>query len=383
MSRKTPIYLDHASTTPADPAVVEAMMPYFHERFGNASSPHQIGQRARKAVEDSRGVLADLIGARPSEIIFTAGATESNNQAILTMALSLFNKGRHVIVSSIEHHSVLEPAKRLSKLGFEVTFIAPGPDGIIDAGHIAAAMRTDTILIALHHANNEIGTIQPVEEVGALTRERGICFLVDATQTVGHIPVDVKKISCDLLSFSAHKFYGPQGVGALYAHQALKVEPRFYGGDQESGRRAGTLNVPGIVGMGKAASLAKTTMHQEASEQAALRDYLIEAVLRDITGSSFNGHRTQRLPNNAHFSFENTDGEELVAALDMAGVAVSQGSACTWGSLEPSHVLKSIGLSDRQSLGSLRVSLGRWTGRDDIDFFIQQLKIKAQQLRGR
>ncbi len=375
------IYLDYAATTPTDPSVLEAMKPFFFESFGNASSPHSIGQKARKSIEDSRAILANFIGAKPSEIIFTSGATESNNQAMLTMALSLFHKGRHVIVSAIEHHSVLEGAHRLSKLGFEVSFVKPQADGIIDPQDVARLIKEDTILIAVHHANNEIGTIQPVEEIGAITREKGICFLVDATQTIGHIPVDVRKISCDLLSLSAHKFYGPQGVGALYVREGLKAEPRLYGGDQEKGRRAGTHNLAGIVGLGKAIELARVSMDKEAKEQAILRDYIIEHVLANISASTLNGHCQKRLPNNAHFSFEGLEGEQLVTALDMAGIAISQGSACTWGSLDPSHVLKAIGLSDELSLGSLRVTLGRWTTKDDVDFFLEQLKLKVQQCR--
>ncbi len=378
---KSPIYLDYASTTPTEPLVLEAMRPFFFERFGNASSPHSIGQKARKAIEDSRAVLANFIGAKPSEIIFTSGATESNNQAVLTMALSLFNKGRHVIVSAIEHHSVLEGAHRLSKLGFEVSFVKPQADGIVDSEAIAGLIKEDTILIAVHHANNEIGTIQPVEKIGALARAKGICFLVDATQTIGHIPVDVRQISCDLLSLSAHKFYGPQGIGVLYVREGIKTEPRLYGGDQEKGRRAGTLNLPGIVGLGKAVELVKISMEKEAKEQAIMRDYIIEYVLKNINGSSLNGHRQSRLPNNAHFSFENINGEELVTALDMAGIAISQGSACTSGVLEPSHVLKAIGLSDQLALGSLRVSLGRWTTKEDVDYFLEQLKLKVEKIR--
>ena len=377
---KRPIYLDYAATTPTDPLVVDAMKPFFFEQFGNASSPHRIGQQARKAVEDSRKILADFIGAKSSEIIFTAGATESNNQAILTMALSLFNKGRHVIVSAIEHHSVLEPAKRLSKLGFEVSFVKPQDNGIVDPDEVIRLMRDDTILIAVQHANNEIGVIEPIEYIGIAAQQRGICFLVDATQTVGHVPVDVRHLHCDLLSLSAHKFYGPQGVGALYVRESMKAEPRLYGGDQELGRRAGTHNLAGIVGLGKAIELCKASMDREAAEQSGLRDYLIEQVLKRMSGASLNGDPKVRLPNNAHFTFEKVDGEQLVAALDMAGIAVSQGSACTWGSLEPSHVLKAIGLSDRQCLGSLRVSLGRWTTREEVDHLVEQLVLKVKQL---
>ncbi len=375
------IYLDYAATTPTDPVVLEAMKPFFFERFGNASSPHSFGRRAHSAIEDSRKILADFIGAKPSEIVFTSGATESNNQAILTLALGLFTKGRHVIVGSIEHSSVYEPAKRLSKLGFEVSFVDPDPYGIMDPKAFKNLMREDTILVILHHANNEIGVIEPVEEIGAITRERGICFLVDATQTVGHIPVDVQKISCDLLSLSAHKFYGPSGIGALYVREGLTIEPRLYGGDQESSRRAGTHNLPGIVGLGKAIELCAHHMDQEAKNQIALRDHIIQYVLENIKDARLNGHRSQRLPNNAHFCFEGINGEELVVALDMAGIGVSQGSACTRGILEASHVLKAIGLSSELALGSLRVSLGRWTKQEDVDYFLQQLSLIVGKMR--
>jgi cysteine desulfurase len=380
MKTSGPIYLDYAATTPTDPLVVEAMKPFFFDQFGNASSPHTIGQKARKAIEDSRAVLARFIGAKPSEIIFTSSATESNNQSMLTMALSLFGKGRHVIVSAIEHPSVLEGAYRLGKLGFNVSLVGPDDKGMIDPAKVNSLIKEDTILIAVHHANNEIGVIEPIEEIGAIARQKGICFLVDATQTVGHIPVNVKDLSCDLLSFSAHKFYGPQGVGALYVREGIDIEPRLYGGDQEKGRRAGTHNLPGIVGLGKAIELCQEKMNQEAEEQETLRDHIIEYVLKNIDGAKLNGHPQKRLPNNAHFSFENINGEELVTALDMAGIAVSQGSACTWGSLEPSHVLRAIGLSDSQALGSLRVSLGRWTTKKDVDYFLTQLKEKVDRL---
>lgn len=375
------IYLDYASTTPTDPHVIEAMKPFFFERFGNASSPHSFGRQAHSAIEDARKILADFIGAKASEIVFTSGASESNNQAILTLALGLFTKGRHVIVGAIEHSSVYEPAKRLSKLGFEVSFVEPDSYGIMNPKAFIDLMREDTILVILHHANNEIGVIEPVEEIGAATRQKGICFLVDATQSVGHIPVDVRKIGCDLLSLSAHKFYGPTGIGALYVREGISLEPRLYGGDQEGSRRAGTLNLTGIVGLGKAIELCAQHMNQEAKDQIVLRDHIIEYVLANIKGSRLNGHRFQRLPNNANFSFEEINAEQLIVALDMAGIAVSQGSACTRGKLEASHVLKAIGLTDELALGSLRVSLGRWTKLEEVDYFLQQLKLIVEKMR--
>jgi cysteine desulfurase len=368
------IYLDHAAGTPCDPRVLEAMRPFFFEQSGNASSPHKQGRQARRAIEEAREILAAFVGANPTEIIFTSGASEGNNHAIFSIARALKDKGKHIIASAIEHHSVLEPLRQLEQDGFQVTYIKPKPDGIIVYEDIKSALQPDTILICLQHANNEIGILQPVEEVGRLCRERGIDFLVDATQTVGHVPVNVKNIQCDFLSLSAHKFYGPQGVGALYIRQGIKCPAFILGGDQERGRRAGTLNTTGIVGLGKAVKLAQTEMFEQAQKEIALRDKVIDTVLKEIPSAVLNGHRQKRLPNNAHFSFSDISGEELVSALDLAGVAVSMGSACTWGKLEPSHVLKAMGLTDQMALVSLRVTVGRWTTGEDITYFLEQLQ---------
>ncbi len=377
-----PVYLDYAATTPCDPRVVEALRPYFYDAFGNTLSPHAFGRRSRKAVEDAREILASFLGAQPTEIVFTSSATESNNHAILGVARALKSEGRHLVVSAIEHHCVLEPVRRLMQEGCEVTFVSPDKDGITHPEAIEQALRPDTILIAVAHANNEIGTIQPAEGIGHIAHKRGIYFLVDAAQTVGHIPVSVAGIPCDFLSFSAHKFYGPQGAGALYMRKGIDCPPLLLGGDHERGRRAGTLNVPGIVGLGEAVRLCRPLMSDEMAAQTALRDRIINAVLKEVPGTTLNGHRTLRLPNNAHFSFEGVSGEDLVAALDMAGIAVSVGSACTSGQLTPSHVLKAIGLSDAQALGALRVTVGRWTTLKDVDYFLEQLKLKVKQLRG-
>jgi cysteine desulfurase len=371
------IYLDHASSTPCDPRVLEAMRPYFFEQSGNASSPHRQGRQARRAIEEARDILAAFIGTNPTEIIFTSGASESNNQAIFSTARAFRPKGKHIIASAIEHHSVLEPLHQLEKDGFQLTLVKPKPNGIIAPEDISSALRPDTILVCLVHANNEIGTLQPVKEVGQMCRERGIYFLVDATQTVGHIPVNVKDIQCDLLSLSAHKFYGPQGVGALYMRQGIEGAPAFIlGGDQERGRRAGTQNTTGIVGLGEAVKLCRAEMFEEAKKEIALREMVIDFVQKEIPAALLNGHREKRLPNNAHFSFSDIKGEDLVSALDQVGVSVSMGSACTWGRLEPSHVLKAIGLTDPMALGSLRVSVGRWTTEQDIAYFLEQLKLK-------
>ncbi|MDE2231808.1 MAG: cysteine desulfurase [Candidatus Omnitrophica bacterium] len=375
------IYLDHASTTPCDPRVFEAMRPFFFEQGGNPASPHQSGRRARRAVEEARETLAGFIEAQGTEIIFTGGASESNNQAVFSTAAGLKGRGRHIVASAIEHHSVLEPLRRLKREGFEVSLIKPRADGITAYEDIKSVLRTDTILVCLVHANNEIGTLQPVEATGRLCRERGIHFLVDATQTVGHIPVNVKDISCDFLSLSAHKFYGPKGVGALYVRQGIECSALILGGDQERGRRAGTLNTAGIAGLGQALKLCGEEMSTEASRESDLRDRVIDVVLKEIPAAILNGHRNKRLPNNAHFCFDGVNGEELVSALDMAGVAVSMGSACTWGRLEPSHVLKALGLDDRMALGSLRVTVGRRTTSEDIEYFLKQLKLKAEKLR--
>jgi cysteine desulfurase len=377
-----PIYLDHAASTPCDPRVLEIMRPFFFEKSGNASSPHKQGRQARRAIEEARETLAAFIGAVPTEIVFTSGASESNNQAILCGARALKNKGRHIIASAIEHHSVLEPLHQLERDGFEVTFITPKSDGIIAAEDIKSALRPDTILVCLIHANNEIGTLQAVEEAGIFCRERGIYFLVDATQTIGHIPVNVKDINCDFLSLSAHKFYGPQGVGALYIRQNIECPSLIFGGDQERGRRAGTQNTTGIIGLGEAIKICGRDMAEAAKREIILRDKIINAVLKKIPSVVLNGHHDKRLPNNAHFSFSGINSEELISALDLAGIAVSMGSACTWGRLESSHVLKVIGLSESMALGSLRVTVGRWTTEQDISYFLEQLKLKIKQLRG-
>jgi cysteine desulfurase len=373
------IYLDYAATTPCDPAVLKAMQPYFLEQFGNASSPHASGRAARKAIESAREELALFIGTHPTEIVFTSGATESNNTVVFGVARALKNKGRHIIVSAIEHHSILGPAKRLIEGGFEVTFIAPDSQGMISAQSIEKEIRFDTILVAVGHANNEIGVIQDIETIGRTCRSKGVYLLVDAVQTVGHIPLNVQLLNCDFLSLSAHKFYGPQGIGALYIRKGIACEPLLLGGDQERGRRATTQNIAGIVGLGEAIKVCRQNMSTEMEAQLVQRDTIIKEVL-SFPGAVLNGHPQKRLPNNAHFSFERINGEELVAALDLAGIATSVGSACTSGQLEPSHVLKAIGLSDQLALGSLRITVGRFTKSSDITHFIDQLKIKIAQL---
>ena len=376
-----PVFLDHASTTPVEPSVLEAMRPYFCADFGNPSSPHEFGRKARKALEDSRDTVAHALGAKPEEIIFTSGATESNNHAIFGTARALKDKGDHIIVSKTEHHSVIRPAQELKGSGFDVTFLDVDEHGRVSPDDIRRVITTGTILITLMHASNEVGTLQPVSAVGKIAREHNICFLVDAVQTVGHLPVSVDDLQCDLLSLSAHKFYGPKGVGALYVRKGTKISSYLLGGDQERGRRASTPNVPGAVGMAKALSIALEKMSEEHKTQEKLRDILIDFVTNNIPSSRLNGHPVQRLANNAHFSFEGVDGESLLMSLDMNGFCASMGSACTSGTLTPSHVLKAMGLSDALALGSLRVTIGRSTTRDDIERFCLQLKKSVEHLR--
>jgi cysteine desulfurase len=375
------VYLDYAATTPVDPDVLEAMMPYFCERFGNAASSHSFGREAQKALEDARENLADFIGARREEIVFTSGATESNNQAVFGMARRLRPRGNHLVVSKIEHHSVIEPVEFLREEGFRVSWVVPDRNGWIDPLDIERVITAETILVAVMHASNEIGTIQSVGEIGRITTARGIPFLVDAVQTVGHIPVDVDDLGVDLLSLSAHKFYGPKGIGALYIRKGISLTSFLRGGDQEGGRRASTQNVAGAVGLAKALDLARERMSEEMVEQARLRDVLIRTVESRVTGVNVNGHRTQRLPNNAHFSFQGVQGEALLMSLDMEGMAASMGSACTAGAMEPSHVLRAIGLTDEQAMGSLRITIGRWTMEREIDRLCSLLPELVARLR--
>ncbi len=366
MSAQRRIYMDHAATTPVDPRVVDAMLAYFTERFGNASSVHQFGQEAREAVDRAREAVARAIGAQPSEIVFTSGATEADNFAVLGTAWANEDRGRHIITSAVEHHAVLEPCRFLESRGFEVTYVPVDRYGRVDPDDVRRAIRPDTILISVMHANNEIGTLQPVAEIARLGRERGILVHTDATQSVGILPVRVDELGVDLLSLSAHKRYGPKGVGALYIRRGARVARIQHGGAHERNRRAGTENVPGIVGMGAALDLAVQEMEEEAARLRRLRDRMIAGLLQ-IDGARLNGHPTERLPGNVNVSFAGTDSESLLLALDLRGVAASSGSACTAGSLEPSHVLSAIGLPPEVAAGTLRFSLGRGTTEQDVD----------------
>jgi len=375
------IYLDHAATTPVDPEVLDAMLPYFREKFGSASTLYSLGREAREAVEEARERVAELIGAQPEEIYFTSGGSEADNWAIFGVAAAKASKGKHIITSKIEHHAVLEPCHALEKQGYSVTYLGVDQNGFIDLDELKDAITEQTILITIMHANNEIGTIEPVEEIGAIAKERGIHFHTDTVQTVGHIPVDVNSINCDSLAISAHKLYGPKGVGAMYIRKGSRVERLIRGGGQENNRRAGTHNVPGIVGLGKAAELAKMRMAEEAQRITKLRDALIAGVESRIKDVRLNGDRIKRLPNNVNFSFEGVEGESMILLMDMNGICVSSGSACTSGSLDPSHVLMALGLRHEQAHGSLRMTLGKDNTEAHIDKVLDILPGIVQRLR--
>jgi cysteine desulfurase len=375
------IYLDHAATTPVDPEVLDAMLPYYREQFGSASTLYSLGRNAKEAVEEARNHVAELIGAQPEEVYFTSGGSEADNWAIFGVAAAKAAKGKHIITSRIEHHAVLEPCHALEKQGYSVSYLGVDPDGFVDVGELADSITDGTILITIMHANNEIGTIEPVEEIGALAKQRGIHFHTDTVQTVGHIPLDVNSINCDSLAISAHKLYGPKGVGAMYIRKGSRVEKLIRGGGQENNRRAGTHNVPGIVGLGKAAELAKQRMAEEARRTTMLRDMLIAGIESGIKDVRLNGHRTKRLPNNVNFSFEGIEGESMILLMDMNGICVSSGSACTSGSLDPSHVLMALGLRHEQAHGSLRMTLGKDNTEAHIQKTLDTLPGIVQRLR--
>jgi cysteine desulfurase len=375
------IYLDHAATTPADPEVVRTMLPYFTDHFGSASTLYSIGKEARQAVDEAREKVARLIGARPDEVYFTSGGTESDNWAIVGATLANEAKGNHVITSKIEHHAVLEPCHFLEKRGFEVTYLAVDPDGLVDPDEVRRAITDRTILISVMHANNEIGTIEPVEEIGQIAREKKVLFHTDTVQTVGSIPVDVNAIGCDMLAISAHKLYGPKGIGAMYLRKGTRIQRFMQGGGQETNRRAGTHNVPGIVGLGKAAELARERMGEAIPRLTSLRDALTRGIFEEIPDVKLNGHRTKRLPNNVNVSFEGIEGESMILLLDMQGICVSSGSACTSGSLDPSHVLMALGMKHEQAHGSLRLTLGRENTEEHVRKVLEELPPIVERLR--
>ncbi len=372
-------YMDHSATTPVDTAVLEAMLPYFSEKFGNPSSMYAIGRQARRAIEEARQKVADLIGAKKEEIIFTGSGTESDNLAIKGIAYKNRKKGNHIVTSSIEHHAVLHTCKYLETQGFKVTYLPVSKEGLVNPDDVEKAITSETILITVMHANNEIGTIQPVEEIGKIAREKNIPFHTDAVQTAGKLPINVDALGVNLLSMSAHKIYGPKGVGALYIRKGTYVEPQLHGGGHERNIRSSTENVPGIAGFGKAAELAKERLPQEA-KLANLRDSLIKGIL-EIKDSYLNGHPTKRLPNNANFRFSYIEGESMILNLDMKGVAASTGSACSSTSLEPSHVLLAIGLKPEEAHGSLRLTLGLGNTQEDVDYVASILPEIVNKLR--
>ncbi|MDD5616242.1 MAG: cysteine desulfurase NifS [Candidatus Methanoperedens sp.] len=373
------IYMDHSSTTPVDAAVTEAMLPYFSDRFGNPSSLYTIGREARRAMEDARAKVADLIGAKKEEIIFTGSGTESDNLAIKGLAYRNRKKGDHIITSSIEHHAVLYTCKYLETEGFKVTYLPVSKEGLVDPADVEAAITSKTTLISIMHANPEIGTIQPVEEIGKIAKEKNIPFHTDAIATAGKLPLNVDAMGVSLLSLSAHKMYGPKGVGALYVRKGTGLTPLLHGGGHERDIRSGTENVPGIAGFGKAAQLAKERI-PESDKLVKLRDSLIKGVL-EIKDSYLNGHPEKRLPDNVNVRFSYVEGESMILNLDMKGVAASTGSACSSKSLEPSHVLLATGLKHEEAHGSLRFTIGRGNTQDDVDYVISVLPEIVNKLR--
>ena len=375
------IYLDYAATTPTAPEVVEAMLPYFTDRFGNPSSIHSFGQEGKAAIEEAREKIANLIGAKQEEIIFTSGGTESNNSALKGVAYANQHKGNHIITTPLEHHAIIEPCNFLEKSGFKVTYLPVDKDGLLNPEEVKKAITTKTILISAMHANNEIGTIEPIAEIGRIARERDIYFHTDAVQTFGHLPINVDELNISLLSISAHKLCGPKGVGALYVRKGTRMVSFMHGGEQERRRRASTENVPGIVGFGKAVEIAEEKMEEEAKELTILRDKLIKGIFEKIDHVCLNGHPTKRLPNNINVSIEFVEGESMLLNLDMEGIAASTGSACSSSSLEPSHVLLSLGLSPELAHGSLRFTLGRYTKEEEIDYVLEILPKIVDKLR--
>ena len=375
------IYMDNAATTAVKPEVLEAMMPYFTDIAGNPSSIHRAGRDARRAVEHAREQVATALGCEKSEVYFTAGGSESDNWAIKGAAIALQKKGRHIITSSIEHHAVLHTCEFLEKNGFEITYLPVDSEGFVRVEDVKNAIREDTILISIMMANNEIGTIEPIAEIGAVCKKHGVLFHTDAVQAIGHVPVDVKAMNVDMLSMSGHKFYAPKGVGALYVRSGVRLENLIEGGAQERSRRAGTENLPAIVGMGKAIEMITAEQQEENARLTAMRDRLIQGILEKIPDSRLNGHPTRRLPGNVNVSVRFIEGESLLLSLDMVGIAGSSGSACTSGSLDPSHVLLAIGLPHEIAHGSLRLTLGRDNTEQDVDYVLDQLPKIVERLR--
>lgn len=375
------IYMDHSATTAVKSEVLEAMLPYFTEKYGNASSIYSLGRENKKTIDDAREKVAKALNAQPKEIFFTSGGTEADNWALEGIAFANQSKGKHIITSNIEHHAISHTCKFLEKQGFEITYVPVDDKGIIHVEEIEKAIRPDTILISVMFANNEIGTIQPIKEIGALAREKGIYFHTDAVQAIGNIPIDVNDLNIDMLSLSAHKFYGPKGVGVLYIKDGVRIYPFMNGGAQERGKRASTENVAGIVGLGKAIELATEDIDRYNSKLTKLRDRAIKEILEKVSYSRLNGDEKNRLPGNVNISFEFIEGESILLMLDMKGICASSGSACTSGSLDPSHVLLAIGLPHEIAHGSLRLTFGEENTDSDLDYLLETLPPIIEKLR--
>ena len=375
------IYLDNAATTKTSEEVVAAMLPYFTEYYGNPSSVYEFASESKKAVSNARRTIAETLGAQENEIYFTAGGSEADNWALKATAEAYQSKGKHIITSKIEHHAILHTCEWLEKQGYEITYLDVDENGVVKLDELKKAIRPDTILISVMFANNEIGTIQPIKEIGEIAKEHGILFHTDAVQAFGQVPIDVNEYHIDMLSASGHKLNGPKGIGFLYIRKGVKIRSLIHGGAQERKRRAGTENVPGIVGLGKAVERAIATMEARTAKERETRDYLIDRVLKEIPYTRLNGHRTLRLPNNANFSFQFVEGESMLIMLDMKGICGSSGSACTSGSLDPSHVLLAIGLPHEIAHGSLRLTLNEEIEKEDIDFVVEALKDIIERLR--
>ena len=376
------IYLDNAATTKTAPEVVEAMLPYFTERYGNASSIYKLGSESKKATIKARETIAQTLGAEPNEIYFTAGGSESDNWALKATFEAYQDKGKHIITSKIEHHAILHTCEYLEKRGAEITYLDVDENGLIDLEQLKKAIRPDTILISIMYANNEIGTIQPIQEIGEIAAEHGILFHTDAVQAYGQLPIRVDELHIDMLSASGHKLNGPKGIGFLYINKKVKIRSFVHGGQQERGRRAGTENVPGIVGLAAAAERAFRIMEEKTKKEIELRDYFISRIQKEIPYAKLNGHPTRRLPNNINFSFEFIEGESMLIMLDMKGICGSSGSACTSGSLDPSHVLLAIGLPHEKAHGSLRLTLSEENTKEEMDLVADELKQIVDRLRG-
>ena len=375
------IYLDNAATTRTAPEVVEAMLPYFTEKYGNPSSVYGFASANKEVITQQREKIAEVLGAKTDEIYFTAGGTESDNWALTATAEAYVSKGKHIITSRIEHHAILHTCEYLEKRGYEVTYLDVDENGLVDPNAVEAAIRPDTILISIMFANNEIGTIQPIREIGTIAREHGVLFHTDAVQAFAQVPIKVDEYNIDMLSASGHKLNGPKGIGFLYIRKGVKIRSFIHGGAQERKRRAGTENVPGIVGLGKAVELAAATMAERAEKETKLRDYMIGRIENEIPYCRLNGDRKKRLPNNINFSFRCIEGEGMLISLDLKGICASSGSACTSGSLDPSHVLLAIGLPHEIAHGSLRMTLGADTTREDIDYTVDCLKEIVADIR--